>query len=65
MKDALGKIRILTIRSDPTNPESNDYEQHMLHEYGFAREYPISGVYESKMTWTKGERFDVKSIWDI
>lgn len=35
----------------------DDYEKHMLHEYGFAREYPISWVYESKMTWTKGERF--------
>ena len=58
MKDALGKIRILTIRSDPTNPESNDYEQYMLHECGLAREYPIIGYYESIETWKVGDRYE-------
>ena len=37
----------------------------MLHECGLAREYPISGMLESTLTWSKGDRFDIKLMDDI
>lgn len=38
--------------------EGNDYEQHMLHECGLAREYPVIGYYESIETWKVGDRYE-------
>ena len=36
--------------------DGGDKEQHMLHECGLAREYPIYGVIENTITWEHGYR---------
>ena len=36
--------------------DGGDKEQHMLHECGLAREYPIFGSVINSISWTKGYR---------
>ena len=36
--------------------DGGDKAQHMLHECGLAREYPIYGVIENTITWNYGYR---------